>query len=219
MLEGTTHGQPEEIVMKPPKKKLLGMIENTIVFICIVCLFIVTITPMVYSNIIKNGNLEYYTGKYYIQRAEITRGWVIFMDDGKRYYLSEDSTGDKPDTISYLYSNQNSSITISVLPPVISSHILTAYDGRIGSIYVDGLTLIDAQDQLHNLRVEYLIFLPFFIVVTLFLLLSFIIHILDIRASIQKRRRKKQKAEKIEQLRAEGKLHPTKQLQKKKKSN
>lgn len=196
--------------MKPPKNKLLGIIENTIVFICIVGLIIVTITPMVYSNIIKNGNLEYYTGKYYIQRAEIVRGWVIFMDNEKRYHLSVDATEDE-DTISCLYDNQNNLITISVIPP----HILTGNYGRIVSISMDGLTLIDAQDQLHNLRVVYLIFLPFFIVVTLFLLLSVIIHVLDIRSSIQKRRRKKQKAEKIEQLRVEGKLHPSKQLQKK----
>lgn len=93
------------------------------------------------------------------------------------------------------------------------------YSGLVVSLEYNGQQLLKVQRIYKNFRVKLVIGTVLTILYVLIISVGFPLIFCELKSYCQKQRRKKQKAEKIEQLRAEGKLHPTKQLQKKKKSN
>lgn len=143
------------------KTEILALLKVAFATLCIVILLVLTITPIVYSNRIRNGNLEYYTGNYSIERAEITRGWFIVMDNGEQYYLHIDATESELAAIDWLYSNQDKQITISALP----SHFLTIFDKLIVSVSMGDTVLLDSQLRLTHMRIMYIVFLPISVII------------------------------------------------------
>lgn len=191
MRGGTIPGQLEEIDMGS-LKGTISLLKSAAVTAGIGLLLVLTITPIVYANKIKNGNLECYTGHYSIRRGEVIRGWVVLMDNGKQYRLNVDASDNELAVIDWLYNNQDKQITIAALPP----RFLAIFDRAIVSVSMDETLLLNPQHILADMRVLYIVFLPFSIIIVGTLVFGAILYILDLSPEKKKSNNKKRQGTK-----------------------
>lgn len=163
-----------------------------------------------YSNPFADSKYQFLTG----------RGWHFSMDNGSEYYIPAALCNDKmqysKDSLSALASEE---ITIQCLP---SSHfpncnvVVSLRYGDCNYLHSDDayVYLQASNTSSHNSVI--CVFVPFILAVaavTVFFVWT------DIDTFRTKKQKEKLKKEKMHRLQVEGKLHPTKQLQNKKKSN
>lgn len=162
-----------------------------------------------YSNPFADSQHQFLTGQ----------GWHFLMDNGSEYYIPAALCNDKMqysrDSLLVLASEE---ITIQCLP---SSHfsncnvVVSLRYGDCNYLHSDDAYVYLQKSNTGSHNSVIFLFVPFFSSCSSYIFFVW----MDIDTSRTKRKKQKLKEEKMQRLIAEGKLHPTKQLQKKKKSN
>lgn len=145
------------------------------------------------------------------------QGWHFTLDNGEVYYIPLALCGDDtPCNSTDLYELESESITIRCLPDTV-----IPYCNVIVSLYSGGEEYLRPDDVYAYLQtknedaMEGMLYVgvP---AVGVFVLVAVVLIWIDVRGFRQRKKREKLKQEKINTLRTQGKLHPTKQLRKKK---
>lgn len=141
------------------------------------------------------------------------RRYYIEIDHGESYYYYV-TPSFSDILIDDVYALQNKHIEAISLPAKPLS-----YTGMVVSLELDGHQVLEPQHIYKEFRgimiIGIAVTIPYMLILLPCLLYIVIAMVDEGKSYCKKQQRKKQKAEKIERLRAEGKLHPSKQLQKK----